>query len=132
MRGGVRWQPPPSTIGRLMLGGYVAGAALFEELLWRAPVTLPRTARGTAGLAAASAAGFMALHLRRDGTASVRAHLLATASWTGSTLIGHRLRWPVLSHALYNYAALTLRPVLRRIDERSREEPDATAREADR
>lgn len=106
-----RWQQPPSAAGRLMLAGYLGSGALVEELLWRSPLTVlrGRTSRAIASLL--SAAGFLWLHLRRDGAGSAPAHLLTTASWTASTLLALQLRWPVLSHTLYNYAAVSLRPV---------------------
>lgn len=112
------WRPPASTAGRLLLGGYVAGGALVEEALWRAPLILicERTgsrpavaARRVGWPAALSAAGFLALHVRRDGARSLPAHLTTTASWTVSALLGRQLRWPVLGHAGYNFAAASLR-----------------------
>jgi hypothetical protein len=57
----------------------------------------------------ASAAGFLALHVRRDGADSLPVHLTTTASWTVSALLGRRLRWPVLCHAGYNFASAVLR-----------------------
>jgi hypothetical protein len=113
---GARWRPPPSTAGRLLLGGYVAAGALLEEVLWRAPLILIRARTGTrpsarhaSGAAALSAAGFLALHLRRDGARSLPAHLTTTASWTLAALVGRQLRWPLIAHAGYNFAAASLR-----------------------
>ncbi|MEO8888781.1 MAG: CPBP family intramembrane glutamic endopeptidase [Jatrophihabitantaceae bacterium] len=109
LRTRARWQPPPSLLGRLMLGGHVASGAVLEELLWRAPLTVPRS-RGAGTVAAGvSAAGFLALHVRRDGRPSVPVHAVTTASWTVAAVLGRRVRWSILSHALYNFLVLSLR-----------------------
>ena len=110
-RGGQRLQAPPSGVGLVMLGGYLASGVLAEELLWRAPLTFGRTCRGTACLAVLSGAGFVALHVRRDGLASTPLHAVNTASWTASVVLGRRLRWAMLSHFLYNCLAVSLRRV---------------------
>jgi hypothetical protein len=110
--GGARWQPPPSAAGRTLLSGYVLAGALLEEVLWRAPLILldGRTGdRALAGWAVLSGAGFLALHLRRDGARSLPVHLTTTTSWTASALLARQLRWPVLAHAGYNLAAISLR-----------------------
>jgi hypothetical protein len=60
-------------------------------------------------VAALAGAGFVGLHLRRDGRAALPVHALNTAAWTAATLLGRRLRWPVLAHAAYDLLALTLR-----------------------
>jgi hypothetical protein len=110
-RSGMRRPPALSALGRLVLGGYVASGALVEELMWRAPLTLPRTARGRVCAAGLSGSGFLLLHLRRDGAASAPAHLITTASWTTAAVLARRLRWVVLSHALYNYLVISLGPI---------------------
>jgi hypothetical protein len=121
-----RWLPPPSVAGRLLLGGHVLAGALVEEVLWRGPLILLATPARTGARAASarravpvamrtvpaallSAAGFLALHVRRDGAGSLPVHLTTTASWTASALLGRQLRWPVLCHAGYNFAAAGLR-----------------------
>jgi hypothetical protein len=110
-RGGQRLRVPASGVGVAMLGGYLASGVLAEELLWRAPLTLCRTRRSAACVAVLSGAGFVGLHVRRDGFASAPVHAVNTAAWTVSVVLGRRLRWAVLSHFLYNCLAVSLRRV---------------------
>jgi membrane protease YdiL (CAAX protease family) len=110
-RGGQRLRVPASGVGLVMLGGYLASGVLAEELLWRAPLTFCRTRRSAACVAMLSSAGFVGLHVRRDGLASAPVHAVNTASWTASVVFGRRLRWPMLSHFLYNCLAVSLRRV---------------------
>jgi hypothetical protein len=99
---------PASPAGTTLLLTYVMAGALSEELLWRAPATWPRSAPVRALVALTGAVGFVAVHVHRDGPASLRVHLLTTSSWTASVLAGRGLRWSVLSHVAYNWAALTM------------------------
>jgi hypothetical protein len=100
---------PASTTGKLLLAGHVLSSVVLEEQLWRAPVTYPRSRRAQLGLAAASATGFVEMHVRRDGPESAPVHMLNTAGWTASAVVSRSLLWSTLSHAGYNYAALVLR-----------------------
>lgn len=108
--GGLRVAAPPSWAGRLLLAGRLAANALVEELLWRAPLTRLRPGGVRLFAGTAGAAAFVGLHLRRDGARALPVHALTTASWTAAALLDRRLRWPVVSHTAYNYAAVVLRP----------------------
>jgi hypothetical protein len=98
---------PASPAGRGLLVGHVFSGALLEELLWRAPLTDDRHRIRRAAL---SMTGFVALHVRRDGAASAPIHVVLAGAWTASALLGRTIRWTCLSHAAYNYLALTGRP----------------------
>jgi hypothetical protein len=110
LRRDLRWQPPSSPAGRLLLVGYLGAGAVAEELAWRAPLTYLPPGRLRAVASLVSGAGFVAAHLPRDGRASIPMHGLNTAGWTAAALAGHRARWSALSHTGYNLAAVTLRP----------------------
>lgn len=97
---------PASGAGRLLLIGYVLPGAVVEELLWRGPLTRAPSARGTA----TSVAGFVALHVLRDGVRSAPAHLTLACTWTASALLGRTVVWSALSHGAYNLIALSVRP----------------------
>jgi membrane protease YdiL (CAAX protease family) len=101
---------PATPLGLALLAAYAGSVALCEELLWRAPLLrLPAgPVRGAAAVLAG--AGFAGLHLRRDGRRAGPVHAFNTAAWTAATLLGGRLRWPVLAHAAYDLLALSLRP----------------------
>jgi hypothetical protein len=103
-----RWVWPTSTSGRIAVVTHAVSAAFAEELSCRA--TLLRVAPGWRRRSAAALAGgaFVLAHLRRDGRGAWRPHAMNTASWTASTLIARRIRWPVLAHVAYDIAALTI------------------------
>jgi len=102
---GARWQPPPSPTVRTLLTAHVLSSAVIEEVVWRGVLTRRHHPRN---LAIASALGFVAAHLPRDGGRSAPAHAVNAVAWTLSASIGRRLRWSVLAHTGYNLAAHTL------------------------
>jgi CAAX prenyl protease-like protein len=107
-----RWSPPPSATGKAMLTGYVLAVALIEETLYRGPVSrYAGQERRVAALVTASlsVAGFVALHVRRDGARTFGAHLVNAGCWTASAFAGRSLRWSIAAHSAYNYAAMSLR-----------------------
>lgn len=106
-RNRARWRRP-SPAGLALVVTHAASVALAEELLWRAPLLRLRTGPARAVAAVAAGAGFVGLHLRRDGWPALPVHALNTTVWTASTLLGRRLRWPVLAHAGYDLLALGL------------------------
>jgi hypothetical protein len=109
-RGAAARAVPPSAAGKLLLAAYVGSGAILEELAWRACLVWPMR-RGVRGcLMAGGAYGFAAVHVRRDGPGSAPVHLLNTLAWTACAACGGRMRWPVTSHFLYNWIAITRRP----------------------
>lgn len=113
VRSGVRWQPPTSAAARTILVAYLASGAVVEELIWRGPLLLPGGTARRAAIAVLGGCGFVGAHLRRDGLDGARVHALTTSAWTCATLLGGRLRWPILGHTLYNITVVCLAPARR-------------------
>jgi membrane protease YdiL (CAAX protease family) len=105
----VALSPPPSPLGKAMLGGYILAGVLAEELAWRKVLTyrLPRTP--LVAVTVVSTAGFVLAHLRRDGRGNASVHTANTIGWTASALTSGSIRWSVLGHWTYNCVALSLR-----------------------
>jgi len=105
----VTWRAPGTPITAALLVARVVAGAVIEEVLWRGPVAVGRGS-GAGIRAGVLGVAFVALHLARDGGSAWRAHVPNTVAWTLAALVDRRLRWPVLSHAGYNLAAVCLRP----------------------
>jgi membrane protease YdiL (CAAX protease family) len=93
-----------------MLAGYVITGALAEELLWRQPLTYPLPRRIRLAMAAISGSGFVLAHLPRDGREAAAIHTINTSSWTAAAIAGRSIRWPMISHCVYNWLSLTVAP----------------------
>lgn len=107
---GVRLRLPPSWPGRALLAVHLARRVVVEEALWRAPLVRLRTRSVRLLAAGVSGAGFVAIHVDRDGLRTLPAHAALTAAWTTSVLLDRRVRWALASHLLYNYAAVVMAP----------------------
>ena len=107
----IRLAPPPTMAGKTLLVLHVLSTVVLEELIWRAPLGLPVGPRPRAVLTTLSGVGFLAVHVRRDGAAQAGPHLINTTGWTLSAFVSHTAVWSGAAHAVYNTAALLLRPV---------------------
>jgi hypothetical protein len=104
LRTPMSWRAPQTAGARLGLMAVVVAGAATEEGLWRGPLTYPMRVSRRLAVGACGAAGFVAVHLPRDGRAGAPVHTVNALSWTLAAMVDRSIAWPLIAHTGYNMA----------------------------
>lgn len=86
---------------------HAASVSVLEELVYRLPVVLAPAGRRLA-LAGLFTAAFGLVHLPRGGRRGARVALLLGGGWTQAATSSRSVFWPIVGHACYDFAVLSL------------------------